>query len=112
MGSVSIRDSINVTIINADTTGFDYANINKAVQGTYSSPNTAIFNATWAVAPNFLPPTSVDNFTFFVNGQHIEEQAIISFTEVGATSVLVIDPNVLQFSFDQSDVILAVGKFN
>ena len=112
MGSVSIRDSVNATIIIADTTALAYPNINKVVTGVYSSPDTAIFNANWAVAPSFLPATSVDNFTFFVNGQNIERQAIVSFTEVGTDSILVIDPSILQFSFDQSDVILAVGKFN
>jgi hypothetical protein len=112
MGSTSFRDSVNIVVTTADTQGFDYANINKPVTGVYSSPTTAIFNATWATAPSFLPPTSIDNFTFFVNGQYIEKTAIVSFTEVDPDSILVIDPNILQFSFDQSDVILAVGKFN
>lgn len=112
MGSTSFRDSLNVVITTADTQGFTYASINKPVTGVYSSPTTAIFNATWAVAPDFLPPTSVDNFTFFVNGQYIEKEAIVSFSQVDTDSILVIDPDILQFSFDQSDVILGVGKFN
>jgi hypothetical protein len=112
MGSVSFRDSINSLIISTDTSGYAYTNINKPVNGTYVSPTTVVFNATWLPAPGFLPPTSLDNFTFFVNGLNIEKQAIVSFTEVVNTSVLVIDPSILQFSFDQSDVILAIGKFN
>ncbi len=112
MGSVSIRDSINYVIKTADQDALIYADITKVVQGTYSNPTTVIFNATWVVAPATLPGTNIDSFTFFVNGQNIEQSAIVSFSEVGATSVLVIDPNVLQFSFDPSDVVLAVGKFN
>lgn len=112
MAYSSFRDSINTVITRPDTSGYDYTNTNKTVRGSYDSPTTAIFNATWLQAPSFLPPTSIDNFTFFVNGQNIELPAIVSFTEVLNTSVLVIDPSILQFSFDQSDVILAVGKFN
>ena len=112
MGSVSIRDSVNYVITVADPLALVYADINKVVNGVYSNPTTAIFNATWAVAPDTLAPTNADNFTFFVNGLHIEKQAIVSFTEVGATSVLVIYPSVLQYSFDESVFILGVVYFN
>jgi len=89
-----------------------YLVLNKVVTGIYSSPTTVVFPTTWAVAPGPLPPTSLESFSFFVNGQYVEPTAIVSFTEVGTTSVLVIDPDILQFSFDQSDLILGVGKFN
>ena len=89
-----------------------YLVLNKVVTGIYTSPTTVVFPTTWAVAPGPLPPTSLENFSFFVNGQFVEPTAIVSFTEVGTTSVLVIDPDILQFSFDQSDLILGVGKFN
>lgn len=112
MASVSFRDSINTVVYTPDTEGLVYASINKAVRGVYISPTTAEFTGTWAVAPAFLPVTSVNDFTFFVNGQYIERTAIVSFTIVNETSTLVIDPVVLEFNFDQSDVILAVGKFN
>lgn len=112
MGSISFRDSINTVVYTPDTEGFVYASINKAVRGVYVSPTSAEFTGTWAVAPAFLPITSVNDFTFFVNGQYIERTAIVSFTIVDITSTLVIDPDVLQFSFEYNDVILAVGKFN
>jgi hypothetical protein len=110
--STILSDSVNIVTTAGNDAALAYLNINKTVQGTYSSPTTAVFAATWAVAPDPLPPTSIDNFTFFVNGQYIERSAIVSFTEVGATSVLVIDPAILGFTFDQTDVLLAVGKFN
>lgn len=112
MGSVSLRDSINYVINVTDPQAIVYANINKVVQGVYFSPTTVIFNATWASAPETITPTTVDSFTFFVNGQNIEKQAIVSFVDGGTNSTLVIDPNILQFSFDESDVVLGVGKFN
>ena len=110
--STILSDSVNIVTTAGNDAALAYLNINKTVQGTYSSPTTAVFAATWAVAPSPLPATSIDNFTFFVNGQYIERSAIVSFTEVGATSVLVIDPAILGFTFDQTDVLLAVGKFN
>lgn len=112
MGSVSIRDSINHVINITDPQAIIYANINKVVQGVYSSPTTVIFNSGWAIAPDTITPTTIDSFTFFVNGQNIEKQAIASFVDGGTNSTLVIDPDILQFSFDESDVVLGVGKFN
>ena len=90
----------------------DYLVINKVINGTYSSPDTIIFPGTWAAAPAPLPATNLDSFTFFVNGQYIEKSSIISFTEVGGASVLVVDTNLLGFSFDPSDLVLSIGKFN
>lgn len=113
--SVLLTDSQNIVVQgggSANDLAITYLGINKTVTGTYSSPTTAIFAATWAIAPPPLPGNNIDNFTFFVNGQYIEKTAITSFSQVGGTSVLVIDPVALQFSFDESDVILAVGKFN
>jgi len=111
--SVLLTDSQNIVIQqSSDTAAVTYLGINKSVVGTYSSPTTIVFAATFALAPSPLPSTSVDNFTFFVNGQYIEPASITSFTEVGSTSVLVVNTAVLGFTFDQTDVVLAVGKFN
>ena len=110
--SAILSDSVNIVTTAGNDAALTYLGINKTVTGVYSSPTTAIFAATWAVAPDPLPATGLDNFTFFVNGQYIERAAIVSFTEVGSTSVLVIDPAILGFTFDQTDVLLAVGKFN
>ena len=110
--SVLLTDSQNIVINTVEDTALTYLGINKSVVGTYSSSTTIVFAATWAIAPSPLPATSVDNFTFFVNGQYIEPASITSFTEVGSTSVLVVNTAVLGFSFDQTDVVLAVGKFS
>jgi hypothetical protein len=109
--SAILSDSINIVATVANDAALTYLGINKTVTGVYSSPTTAVFAAIWAIAPDPLPATGLDNFTFFVNGQYIERAAIVSFTEVGSTSVLVIDPAILGFTFDQTDVLLAVGKF-
>lgn len=113
MSSISFRDSLNVTVIQStDPDKYVYANINKPIVGSYVSPDTAVFSGSWAVAPGFLPPTSVNNFTFFVNGQNIERSSINSFTQVSGSSTLVVDSGSLGFTFESNDTFLAVGKFN
>lgn len=113
--SVLLNDSVN-NVINITQTNFDptlalYLDANKSVQGTYVSPNTVLFPAGWLTAPDPLPATSLVNFTFFVNGMYVEPSSIISFTTAGASSSLVVDTDLLGYTFDETDVILASGKF-
>ena len=110
---VMAADSIN----NVFTSGVDvatliYLTVNSQAAGTYVNSTTATFNKSWAIPPADLPANGIDNFNFFVNGQYLEKQAVVSWTDDGVgTSTLVIDPSVLTFSFDSTDLILSVGKF-
>jgi hypothetical protein len=114
LSRVLAADSINYTV---STGGVDietliYLTANLQVIGSYVSPTVATFNKSWALAPSGLPPNNIDNFNFFINGQYLERNAIISWTDDGiSTSTLEIDPTVLSFGFDTTDLILAVGKF-
>jgi hypothetical protein len=114
LSRVLAADSINYTV---STGGVDietliYLTANLQVIGSYVSPTVATFNKSWALAPSGLPPNNIDNFNFFINGQYLERNAIISWTDDGiSTSTLEIDPAVLSFGFDTTDLILAVGKF-
>ena len=113
--SVLISDSVNIVnnITNA-TAGNDvliYLGINKTVLGTYVSNNTVVFSSGFAEAPSPLPATSVTNFSFFVNGMYVEPASIVSFTNYSNSSTLIIDPTLLEYSFEASDVIIGVGKF-
>lgn len=116
--SVLLNDSVNNvnnTIINtsgADTAAITYLGVNKTVTGTYVSSNTVTFPNGWLTAPSPLPATSLANFNFFVNGQYIEPSSITSFTDAGSSSTLVVDTNLLGFSFESDDVIIGIGKFN
>jgi len=109
-----INDSVNnVNIIsNVNPALITYLDTNKSMVGTYQSPTTVVFPAGWLIAPVPLPPTNINNFTFFVNGQYVEQTSIVSFTTDGNTSTLVIDPTLLQYSLEESDTIIATGKFN
>lgn len=113
--SVLLNDSVNTVISNTyNTNNFDpalatYLGTNKSVTGTIVSSNTATFANGWLAAPSPLPATSVDNFTFFVNGQYVEPTSITSFTD---GSTLVLNTNALGYTLEASDVVMAIGKFS
>jgi hypothetical protein len=119
LANVIAADSNN-TVINQITTTvatetITYLNTNRELTGTIVNPTTVTFNKGWIPAPVGLPATSVDNFTFFCNGQFIEKNAIVSFTQLGGVSTLVIDPTVLLYELENTepepDIITAIGKF-
>jgi hypothetical protein len=115
IAAVSANDSVNVTvnqtITNVANSTLVYINTNKQLTGTFVNQSTVTFPAGWIVAPTGLPATSVDNFTFFCNGQFIEKPNIVSFTELNGVSTLVVDPALLQYGFEVTDEVVAIGKF-
>lgn len=119
LGAIVAQDGNNVVVnqITNNYVGFnpavgDYLALNKQLTGTYLNSTTVVFPQGWAVPPSPLPANSVDNFTFFVNGMYIEPTSIVSFTDGVTVSTLVINPTLLGYSFESSDVILGIGKFN
>ena len=111
---ITISDSQNIVINQqtVDTAAVIYINTNKTVTGTYVSANTVTFPDGFLIAPSSLPPTSVSNFTFFVNGQYVEASSIVSFTDNSTSSTLVLDTTALGYELEASDVIIGIGKFN
>jgi hypothetical protein len=107
-------DSINNVFISgiSDAT-ITYLFTNKQVVGAFVNSTTVTFPQSWATAPSGIPVNNIDNFSFFANGQFIEKTAIVSFVDnLNGTSTLVINPTVLSYSFESTDLILGVGKFN
>lgn len=94
-----------------DVVTLNYLNTNKQLTGTFVSNTTITFPSGWLISPSGLPPTSIDNFSFFCNGQFIEKTAIINFTESFGVSTLVINPTELSYDFEASDEVTAIGKF-
>ena len=91
-----------------------YLSTNKTKVATSITTNTAIFGNTSFLQPSAesgLPPTSVINFTFFANGINIPGNAIVSFVQSGANTILVVNTSVLDYTLDSQDEITAVGKF-
>jgi hypothetical protein len=89
-----------------------YLNTNVQNLGTYVNSTTITFASGWLSAPIGLPATSVNNFSIFCNGALIELAAIVSFTESGGITTLVINPSELGYSFDINDEVIAIGKFS
>lgn len=116
MGGVSFIQPTTTAVINPlsllDPAVASYLNTNKQVESTtVTVPDTAYFTATFLTAPQGLPPTSVQNFTFFINGQYIEPSAVTSFTESAGICTLVINTAQLGFTLAVTDEIVAIGKF-
>lgn len=95
-----------------NTNVLTYLNTNIQKEGTYVNSTTVTFPSGWLSAPNGLPSTSINNFSIFVNGALIEGAAIVSFTESGGVTTLVIDPVELGYSFSPTDEVIAIGKFS
>jgi hypothetical protein len=111
-GGNNINNTNNITIIsNVPPETITYININKELTGNAVNSTTATFSSGWVAAPSGLPNTSKENFTFFCNGQLIEKTAVVSFTESGGISTLVIDPVLLSYELETDDEIVAIGKF-
>lgn len=81
--------------------------------GTVLDTDSAkFFGEYFAVAPTPLPNTSINDFDFYVNGQHVNAaMSGFSFSEQADGLLLTIDPTVNQFSLAETDEIVAVGRF-
>jgi hypothetical protein len=116
-GLSSIIDSPNIvnnTIQGGvDTNTLIYLNTSKAIQAsTISIPNEAIFNGAFLSAPIGLPATSATSFSYYINGQLIEPNAVISFVDNGnGTCTLVVETTNLGFTLQSGDEVVAIGKF-
>ena len=108
--AIGVVDSYNNNNINTNT--LIYLNTNKQITGNYINNTTINFNSGWLEAPDGMPSTSLDNFIFFCNGQFIEKNAIVSFTDNNGVSTLIINPTILQYTFEETDEITAIGKFS
>ena len=105
-------DNQQLVINYIDPAVLQYLNTNIQKLGTFVNPTTITFASSWLPAPAGLPATSLNNFSVFCNGQLIEEAAIVSFTESGGITTLIIDETELGFGFDSLDEVVAIGKFN
>jgi hypothetical protein len=95
-----------------DPATLTYLNTNIQKLGTLVNSTTITFASGWISAPIGLPTTSINNFSIFCNGTLIENTAIVSFTENGGITTLVIDSTQLGYSFNSNDEVIAIGKFN
>lgn len=115
-GATIAQDGVNITVNQSlnnqvlDPAYSDYLINNTSLIGSFVNSTTATFSKGWAIAPSPLPANSSSNFSIFINGVYIEPTAY-TFTDGVTTSTLVVNPGVLGYSLEASDLILAVGKF-
>jgi len=108
----TVINNTNITYGAADSAALDYINIDTKKLGVVAIPNTVTFAGDIATAPSTLAPTSIANFTFYVNGTLIEPAAITSFTNnVVGSCVLTLNTSELGFTLASTDEVIAIGKF-
>jgi len=116
-GLASIIDSPNIvnniTISNVGADVLTYLNTSKALQATtVTAPDTAVFTGAFLTAPTGLPATSATSFSYFINGQLVEPNAVTSFVDNGgSTCTLTINTTNLGFTLQSTDEVVAIGKF-
>lgn len=110
---VTVNNTIqNVSIIDTET--IDYLNTNVTVTADYMTYNTARFDNTTIKQPptsSTLPPTSLSDFRFFVNGIYVDQASIISFVASGSSTLLTVNTGSLGYPLDNQDEVTAIGKF-
>jgi len=113
----------NVTVVSGGSgtsqETLDYLALNKIkiADSTLTTNNgtisTATFvNSTIAIAPGSLTPTTINNFSIYINGQYVESSAIVSFAQVGSDVVLTLNNSELGFGLNTTFEIIASGKFS
>ncbi len=89
------------------------ANVTKIASTVTTS--TATFSNSSFLEPSSgsqLPPTSVSNFTFFVNGVNLPSGSIGGFgTDGGGNLILTVNTANLGYTLVSTDEVVAVGKF-
>jgi len=106
----------NVTHVSSDLNNAEvaYLNTNKLkTANTVTAPNTVVFTSTALLEPpagSLLPPTSVDNFTFFVNGVNVGS-SFVTLVEASGNVTLTFDTGSMGYSLISTDEVIATGKF-
>jgi hypothetical protein len=106
--AITINQTVDTQVL--DPAYGDYLINSTSLVGSYVNTTTATFAKGWAIAPSPLPANSSANFSIFINGVYIEPTAY-TFTDGLTFSSLVVNPAVLGYSLEASDLIIAVGKF-
>jgi hypothetical protein len=106
---------INNTILEgAAYTDLIYLNTNKLKKANVvSDPNQALFVGATLLQPDItsaLPPTTVNNFIFYINGQYAPSSLAIFIDDPAGIRVQ-FDNSLLGFNLEPDDEVIAIGKF-
>ena len=115
-GSTSfVGGGVNITqnISNVATGDIAYINTNKTEKADTITINTAIFVGATLLQPpasSTLPITTVNNFTFYINGQYVPS-SLVTLVEAGGNTTATFDVAGLGYSLEADDEIIAIGKW-
>jgi hypothetical protein len=111
-GNNITNTTINVS--SADVGDLTYLDVNITKKATsIFGGNTAIIIGAAVLQPgplSSLPPTSINNFTFYINGQYVPSN-LITLTEGGGNVTLIFDTSSLGYTLESDDEVIAIGKF-
>lgn len=116
LGATSfIGGGINVTTSNSlNVAEVAYLNTNTLkIADTVTAPNTAVFTGAAILQPpagSSLPATSVNNFTFFINGINVAS-FFVTLVEAGGDVTLTFNTTSMGYTLISTDEVIAVGKF-
>lgn len=117
MGGASVADSYNVNVTNistiTDAATAEYLSTNLLQTAGTVTTNTVTFSNIAILEPppsSGLPPTSVSNFLFFVNGVNVGSN-LVSIAQVGNDVVATFNTAGMGYDLVSTDEVIAVGKF-
>ena len=104
----------NVNVAAAAGTDLTYLNTNVAKKADIiTTPNQALFVGASILQPSAqstLPATTINNFTFYINGQYAPTSAA-SFIADSIGVRVQFDTTILEFELESDDEVIAIGKF-
>jgi len=107
---------LNTTVINNSynaSVDSEYLNTNITKIANTVTTNIATFNGTTIKQPvsgSTLPPTSVSNFYFYINGQNIPS-SYVTLAEGGGNVTFTFNTTAIGYTLVSTDEVTAVGKF-
>jgi hypothetical protein len=111
-GGINVTN--NNTYISAAAAGdLTYLNTNKPLQAsTITAPNTVVFtgNILQPAVGSTLPPTTVDNFTFYINGQYVPS-TLVTLSIGSGTVTATFNTVGLDYTLLSTDEAIAIGKW-
>jgi len=111
-GNNITNNNINVSPVDVGDLTYLDTNITKTAN-TISGGNTAVIIGAAVLQPgalSSLPATSINNFTFYINGQYVPS-SLVTLTEGGGNVTLVFNTASLGYVLESDDEVVAIGKF-
>jgi len=104
----------NLILVGAALTDLAYLNTNKPLKADIVTvPNQCMFTGAVILQPDVasaLPATTINNFSFYINGQYVPS-AFASFVTDGAGVRVQFNTTSIGYTLETDDEVIAIGKF-